>query len=135
MPSPTPAFQGISGLHQSVTLLSPAASSLPLPRRDLLGHQLLHYGDLGDSGSIIRLLLKEVFRYVGLDWATHVHLGLRNLRPSAVDLPIGNASKLKVDASVKLLKAHTEVRIKGSRFSRAGVTIFTGIATICSIRR
>jgi len=67
---------------------------------------------------------------VGQDWKIHVEIDLRDFRPAAVDLSIGDSSKAKrelgwepkttfvdlvklmVDADIKLLKDHREGRIK-----------------------
>jgi GDPmannose 4,6-dehydratase len=78
----------------------------------------------------VREFLDEAFRHVGLDWNKYVALDERYLRPSEVDLLLGDASKAKrqlgwapktkfrdlvklmVDADVQLLKDHMEGRIK-----------------------
>ena len=83
----------------------------------------------GETHSV-REFLEESFGYVGLDWKKYVELDPRYLRPSEVDLLIGDARKAKrnlnwepktkfkdlvrlmVDADVKLLKDHQEGRIK-----------------------
>ena len=83
----------------------------------------------GETHSV-REFLEESFGYVGLDWQKYVELDPRYLRPSEVDLLIGDARKAKrnlnwepktkfkdlvrlmVDADVKLLKDHQEGRIK-----------------------
>src|SRR5499427_2375692 len=43
----------------------------------------------------VRELLEEAFGYAGLDWKKHVALDERYLRPSEVDLLLGDASKAK----------------------------------------
>jgi GDPmannose 4,6-dehydratase len=83
----------------------------------------------GETHSV-REFLDEAFRHVGLDWNKYVALDERYLRPSEVDLLLGDASKAKrqlgwapktkfrdlvklmVDADVQLLKDHMEGRIK-----------------------
>jgi GDPmannose 4,6-dehydratase len=83
----------------------------------------------GETHSV-REFLEEAFGYAGLDWTKYVELDPRYLRPSEVDLLIGDASKAKqklkwepktkfkdlvrlmVDADIKLLKDHREGRIK-----------------------
>lgn len=83
----------------------------------------------GETHSV-REFLEESFGYVGLDWKRYVELDPRYLRPSEVDLLIGDASKAKkklnweprvkfkdlvrlmVDADIRLLKDHQEGRIK-----------------------
>jgi GDPmannose 4,6-dehydratase len=83
----------------------------------------------GETHSV-REFLEESFGYVGLDWKKYVELDPRYLRPSEVDLLIGDARKAKqnlnwepktkfkdlvrlmVDADIKLLKDHQEGRIK-----------------------
>jgi GDPmannose 4,6-dehydratase len=83
----------------------------------------------GETHSV-REFLEESFGYVGLDWKKYVELDPRYLRPSEVDLLIGDASKAKkklnweprvkfkdlvrlmVDADIQLLKDHQEGRIK-----------------------
>jgi GDPmannose 4,6-dehydratase len=83
----------------------------------------------GETHSV-REFLEESFGYVGLDWKKYVELDPRYLRPSEVDLLIGDASKAKkklnweprvkfkdlvrlmVDADIQLLKDHREGRIK-----------------------
>jgi GDPmannose 4,6-dehydratase len=83
----------------------------------------------GETHSV-REFLEESFGYVGLDWKKYVELDPRYLRPSEVDLLIGDASKAKkklnweprvkfkdlvrlmVDADIRLLKDHQEGRIK-----------------------
>ncbi len=83
----------------------------------------------GETHSV-REFLEEAFGYAGLDWKKYVELDPRYLRPSEVDLLIGDASKAKqklkwepktkfkdlvrlmVDADIKLLKDHREGRIK-----------------------
>jgi len=83
----------------------------------------------GETHSV-REFLEESFGYAGLDWTKYVELDPRYLRPSEVDLLIGDASKAKrqlnwepktkfkelvrlmVDADIQLLKDHREGRIK-----------------------
>jgi GDPmannose 4,6-dehydratase len=83
----------------------------------------------GETHSV-REFLEESFAYAGLDWTKYVELDPRYLRPSEVDLLIGDASKAKrqlnwepktkfkelvrlmVDADIQLLKDHREGRIK-----------------------
>jgi GDPmannose 4,6-dehydratase len=83
----------------------------------------------GETHSV-REFLERAFNYVGLDWQKYVQHDPRYLRPTEVDLLIGNASKaqrllgwkprtsfedlvkLMVDADVALLKAHQEGRIR-----------------------
>jgi GDPmannose 4,6-dehydratase len=83
----------------------------------------------GETHSV-REFLEEAFSYVGLDWNKYVELDPRYLRPSEVDLLIGDGSKarrqlnwepktkfkelvhLMVDADIQLLKDHREGRIK-----------------------
>ncbi len=83
----------------------------------------------GETHSV-REFLQEAFSYVKLDWEKFVELDPRYLRPSEVDLLLGDASKAKrqlgwvprtkfqdlvrlmVDADIKLLKDHQEGRIK-----------------------
>jgi GDPmannose 4,6-dehydratase len=83
----------------------------------------------GETHSV-REFLEESFRYAGLDWTKYVELDPRYLRPSEVDLLIGDASKAKlqlnwepktkfkelvrlmVDADIQLLKDHREGRVK-----------------------
>jgi GDPmannose 4,6-dehydratase len=83
----------------------------------------------GETHSV-REFLEESFSYAGLDWTKYVALDPRYLRPSEVDLLIGDASKarrqlhwepktkfkelvrLMVDADVQLLKDHREGRVK-----------------------
>jgi GDPmannose 4,6-dehydratase len=83
----------------------------------------------GETHSV-REFLEESFGYAGLDWKKYVELDPRYLRPSEVDLLIGDASKAKrqlnwepktkfkalvrlmVDADIQLLKDHREGRIK-----------------------
>jgi GDPmannose 4,6-dehydratase len=78
----------------------------------------------------VREFLEESFGYAGLDWAKYVELDPRYLRPSEVDLLIGDGSKAKrqlnwepktkfkelvrlmVDADIQLLKDHREGRVK-----------------------
>jgi GDPmannose 4,6-dehydratase len=83
----------------------------------------------GETHSV-REFLEESFHYAGLDWQKYVELDRRYLRPSEVDLLIGDASKAKrklnwepktkfkelvrlmVDADIRLLKDHREGRVK-----------------------
>ena len=83
----------------------------------------------GETHSV-REFLEESFRYAGLDWTKYVELDPRYLRPSEVDLLIGDAGKarrqlqwepkvkfkelvrLMVDADIQLLKDHREGRVK-----------------------
>jgi GDPmannose 4,6-dehydratase len=83
----------------------------------------------GETHSV-REFLEESFGYAGLDWKKYVELDPRYLRPSEVDLLIGDSSKAKqklnwepkvkfkdlvrlmVDADIKLLKDHREGHIK-----------------------
>jgi GDPmannose 4,6-dehydratase len=83
----------------------------------------------GETHSV-REFLEEAFGYVGLEWQKHIALDERYLRPSEVDLLLGDASKarrqlgwepktkfrdlvrLMVDADIQLLKDHREGRIK-----------------------
>jgi GDPmannose 4,6-dehydratase len=83
----------------------------------------------GETHSV-REFLEEAFGHVGLDWKQYVAMDERYLRPSEVDLLLGDASKAKrqlgwapktrfrdlvklmVDADIKLLKDHREGRIK-----------------------
>jgi len=83
----------------------------------------------GETHSV-REFLDEAFGHVGLDWKKYVALDERYLRPSEVDLLLGDGSKAKrqlgwapntrfrdlvklmVDADVQLLKDHMEGRIK-----------------------
>ncbi|MEI8290838.1 MAG: GDP-mannose 4,6-dehydratase [Verrucomicrobiota bacterium] len=83
----------------------------------------------GETHSV-REFLEESFTYAGLDWKKYVELDPRYLRPSEVDLLIGDGSKAKrqlnwepktkfkelvrlmVDADIQLLKDHREGRIK-----------------------
>jgi GDPmannose 4,6-dehydratase len=83
----------------------------------------------GETHSV-REFLSEAFGHVGLDWKKYVALDERYLRPSEVDLLLGDGSKAKrhlgwapktkfrdlvhlmVDADVQLLKDHREGRIK-----------------------
>src|SRR5215471_14515717 len=83
----------------------------------------------GETHSV-REFLDEAFGHVGLDWKKYVAMDERYLRPSEVDLLLGDASKAKrqlgwapktkfrdlvklmVDADVQLLKDHMEGRIK-----------------------
>ncbi len=83
----------------------------------------------GETHSV-QEFLEAAFSHVGLDWKKYVAHDARYLRPSEVDLLIGDASKarkvlrwqpkttfkelvkLMVDADIALLKAHQEGRIK-----------------------
>ena len=83
----------------------------------------------GETHSV-REFLEEAFGQVGLDWEKHVAIDPRYLRPTEVDLLVGDASKahlrlgwkpattfkslvkLMVQADIELLKAHQEGRIK-----------------------
>jgi len=83
----------------------------------------------GETHSV-REFLDEAFGHVGLDWKKYVAMDERYLRPSEVDLLLGDASKAKrqlgwgpktkfrdlvklmVDADIQLLKDHMEGRIK-----------------------
>ena len=83
----------------------------------------------GETHSV-REFLEESFHYAGLDWQKYVELDRRYLRPSEVDLLIGDGSKAKrklnwepktkfkelvrlmVDADIRLLKDHREGRVK-----------------------
>jgi GDPmannose 4,6-dehydratase len=83
----------------------------------------------GETHSV-REFLEESFNHAGLDWTKYVELDPRYLRPSEVDLLIGDASKAKrqlnwepktkfkelvrlmVDADIQLLKDHREGRVK-----------------------
>jgi len=83
----------------------------------------------GETHSV-REFLEESFGYAGLDWTKYVELDPRYMRPSEVDILIGDASKAKrqldweakikfkdlvklmVDADIQLLKDHLEGRIK-----------------------
>lgn len=83
----------------------------------------------GETHSV-REFLEESFGYVGLNWRKYVELDPRYLRPSEVDLLIGDSRKAKqklnwepktkfrdlvrlmVDADIQLLKDHREGRIK-----------------------
>ena len=83
----------------------------------------------GETHSV-REFLEEAFGQVGLDWEKYVAIDPRYLRPTEVDLLIGDASKaqrqlgwkpattfkslvkLMVQADIDLLKAHQEGRIK-----------------------
>lgn len=83
----------------------------------------------GETHSV-REFLEEAFGYVNLDWEKYVAMDPRYLRPTEVDLLLGDASKAKrqlgwepktkfsdlvrimVDADIKLLKDHQEGRIK-----------------------
>ena len=83
----------------------------------------------GETHSV-REFLEEAFTYAGLDWKKHVVHDPRYLRPTEVDMLVGNPAKareklgwhpktsfkelvkLMVDADIELLKAHREGRIK-----------------------
>jgi len=83
----------------------------------------------GETHSV-REFLEEAFSQVGLDWEKYVAIDPRYLRPTEVDLLVGDASKaqrqlgwkpattfkslvkLMVQADIDLLKAHQEGRIK-----------------------
>jgi GDPmannose 4,6-dehydratase len=83
----------------------------------------------GETHSV-REFLEESFSYAGLDWKKYVEMDARYLRPSEVDLLIGDGSKAKrqlnwepktkfkdlvrlmVDADIQLLKDHREGRVK-----------------------
>jgi GDPmannose 4,6-dehydratase len=83
----------------------------------------------GETHSV-REFLDEAFGYVSLDWKKHIEMDERYLRPSEVDLLLGDASKAKrqlgwvpktrfrdlvrlmVDADVQLLKDHREGRVR-----------------------
>ena len=83
----------------------------------------------GETHSV-REFLEEAFGHVDLDWKKYVAMDERYLRPSEVDLLLGDASKAKrqlgwapktkfsdlvklmVDADIKLLKDHREGRIR-----------------------
>jgi GDPmannose 4,6-dehydratase len=83
----------------------------------------------GETHSV-REFLEEAFGHAGLDWRKHVEADARYLRPSEVDLLIGDASKarrqlgwepktkfkdlvrLMVDADIELLAAHQAGRVK-----------------------
>ncbi len=83
----------------------------------------------GETHSV-REFLEKACGYAGLDWRKYVETDPRYLRPSEVDLLVGDASKAKrqlgwepktkfkdlvklmVDADVQLLKDHREGRIK-----------------------
>jgi len=83
----------------------------------------------GETHSV-REFLEEAFGQVGLDWEKYVAIDPRYLRPTEVDLLVGDASKaqrhlgwkpattfkslvkLMVQADIDLLKAHQEGRIK-----------------------
>ena len=83
----------------------------------------------GETHSV-QEFLEEAFGLVGLDWRKYVAHDPRYLRPSEVDLLVGDSSKarkklpwqartgfkelvkLMVDADIALLKAHQEGRIK-----------------------
>ena len=83
----------------------------------------------GEAHSV-REFLEVAFQHVGLDWKKYVEMDDRYLRPTEVELLLGDASKAKkklgwepkvkfaelaklmVDADVKLLKDHREGRIK-----------------------
>ncbi|MGH7951209.1 MAG: GDP-mannose 4,6-dehydratase [Limisphaerales bacterium] len=83
----------------------------------------------GETHSV-REFLEESFGYAGLDWTKYVEMDARYLRPSEVDLLIGDGSKAKrqlnwepktkfkdlvrlmVNADIQLLKDHREGRVK-----------------------
>ena len=83
----------------------------------------------GETHSV-REFLEEAFSQVGLDWQKYVVHDSRYLRPTEVDLLVGDPSKareqlgwkarttfkqlvkLMVEADIELLKAHQEGRIK-----------------------
>ena len=83
----------------------------------------------GETHSV-REFLEEAFGQVGLDWEKYVAIDPRYLRPTEVDLLVGDASKAQrhlgwkpattfkslvkfmVQADIELLKAHQEGRIK-----------------------
>ena len=83
----------------------------------------------GETHSV-REFLEEAFGHVSLDWRKYVKMDQRYLRPSEVDLLLGDAAKarrqlgwapktkfkdlvkLMVDADIQLLKDHREGRIK-----------------------
>jgi len=83
----------------------------------------------GETHSV-REFLEAAFTHAGLDWRKYVEHDARYLRPTEVDLLVGDASKAKrelgwkpkttfkelvklmVDADIALLKAHREGRIK-----------------------
>jgi GDPmannose 4,6-dehydratase len=83
----------------------------------------------GETHSVSEFL-EEAFGHVGLDWRKYVVHDSRYLRPTEVDLLVGDATKarqqlgwkprtsfkelvrLMVDADIELLKAHQEGRIK-----------------------
>ncbi len=83
----------------------------------------------GETHSV-REFLEEAFGHVGLDWSNYVVQDPRYLRPTEVDLLIGDCTKarhklgwhpkttfkalvkLMVDADIALLKAHREGQIK-----------------------
>jgi GDPmannose 4,6-dehydratase len=83
----------------------------------------------GETHSV-REFLEAAFGHVGLNWEKYVRHDPRYLRPSEVDLLVGDSSKaarqlgwrpkttfkelvkLMVDADIELLKAHREGRIK-----------------------
>jgi GDPmannose 4,6-dehydratase len=83
----------------------------------------------GETHSV-REFLEVAFSSVGLDWQKYVKHDSRYLRPTEVDLLIGDCTKAReklgwkakvtfrelvkimVDADVELLKAHREGRIK-----------------------
>ncbi len=83
----------------------------------------------GETHSV-RDFLEAAFSHVGLDWNKYVAMDERYLRPSEVDLLLGDGAKAKrqlgwepktkfkdlvklmVDADIKLLKDHQEGRIK-----------------------
>ena len=55
----------------------------------------------------VREFIEEVFQYLDLDWEKYVQIDERYLRPSEVDLLLGNASKAK-----KILKWEPKVTFK-----------------------
>ena len=83
----------------------------------------------GETHSV-REFLEEAFGQVGLDWEKYVEIDPRYMRPTEVDLLVGDSGKarrelgwkpattfkrlvkLMVDADIELLKAHQEGRIK-----------------------
>ena len=46
----------------------------------------------GEAHSV-QEFLEEAFTYVGLDWREHVRIDARYMRPSEVDILVGDASK------------------------------------------
>jgi GDPmannose 4,6-dehydratase len=83
----------------------------------------------GETHSV-REFLEEAFGQVGLDWEKYVEIDPRYMRPTEVDLLVGDSGKarrelgwkpattfkrlvkLMVEADIELLKAHQEGRIK-----------------------